>query len=81
MKYARLRLQHTPETRHPMHAFEMEHEQIEDAELRHWNTVVDETYTFVFRVRGDPEPFRAKLASRESTVSYSPMIHSGTDAA
>ena len=81
MKYARLRLQHTPETRHPMHAFEMEHERIEDAELRHWNTVLDETNTFVFRVRGDPEPFRAKLASRESTVSYSPMIHSGTDAA
>ena len=71
MKYARLRVQHTAESRHPMHAFEMAHEEIESAELRHWNTVLDETNTFVFRVRGDPDPFRAKLESRPSTIEYS----------
>ncbi|TKX78552.1 bacterio-opsin activator [Halorubrum sp. SD626R] len=71
MKYARLRVHHTAETRHPMHAFEMAHDRIDSAELRHWNTVLDETNTFVFRVRGDPDPFRAKLESRPSTVEYS----------
>lgn len=71
MKYARLRIQHTPETRHPMHTFEMEHDRIEYAELSHWNMVFDDTNSFVFRVRGDPDPFRAKLESREATVSYS----------
>lgn len=71
MKYARLRIHHDPDTLHPMHAFEMEHERIEHAELRHWNTVLDDTNTFVFRVRGDPEPFRAKLESRAAVLSYS----------
>ncbi|MFC6988621.1 helix-turn-helix domain-containing protein [Haloplanus sp. GCM10025708] len=54
-----------------MHAFEMEHERIERAELRHWNMVLDDTNTFVFRVRGDPDPFGAKLESRDATISYS----------
>ncbi|GAB3695041.1 hypothetical protein GCM10028858_05390 [Halorubrum pallidum] len=54
-----------------MHAFEMDHEAIDSAELRHWNTVLDDTNTFVFRVRGDPDPFRAKLEARPSTVEYS----------
>ncbi|MFB6196020.1 MAG: helix-turn-helix domain-containing protein [Haloplanus sp.] len=71
MKYARLCVHHDAETRHPMHAFEMEHDRIERAELRHWNTVLDGTNTFVFRVRGDPEPFRAKLDARDATVAYS----------
>lgn len=71
MKYARLRVHHEPEQRHPMHAFEMRHEDIERAALVHWNTVLDETNTMVFRVRGDPEPFRAKLDARAATVAYS----------
>ncbi|WP_251343367.1 helix-turn-helix domain-containing protein [Haloplanus halophilus] len=71
MKYARLRIHHDPDSLHPMHAFEMAHDRIESAELLHWNTVLDGTNTFVFRIRGDPEPFRAKLESREVTVDYS----------
>lgn len=71
MKYADLRIHHDPETLHPMHAFEMRHDAIERASLLHWNTVLDGTNTMVFRVRGAPEPFRAKLASREATVAYS----------
>jgi len=71
MKYADVRVHHAPETRHPMHAFEMRHEDIEHASLVHWNTVFDETNTMVFRVRGDPAPFRAKLESRAATLSYS----------
>lgn len=71
MKYARLRIHHAPEALHPMHAFEMHHDRIEYAELCHWNTVLDDTNSFVFRVRGDVDPFRAKLQSRETTVSYS----------
>ncbi|GAB6861316.1 helix-turn-helix domain-containing protein [Haloplanus litoreus] len=71
MKHARLRIHHEPGTLHPMHAFEMEHDRIDRAELLHWNTVLDETNTFVFRVRGDPAPFRAKLDARDVTVSYS----------
>jgi predicted DNA binding protein len=71
MKYVDLRIHHEPETLHPMHAFEMHHEGIERASLLHWNTVLDGTNTMVFRVRGDPEPFRAKLASRDATVAYS----------
>jgi hypothetical protein len=70
MKYARLRIDHTPGTRHPMHTFEMQHDAIEHAELRHWNTVLDDTNSFVFRVRGDPDPFRAKLDARPSALSY-----------
>jgi hypothetical protein len=54
-----------------MHAFEMRHDAIERAALLHWNTVLDETNTMVFRVRGDPEPFRAKLDARAATVAYS----------
>ncbi|RMB25513.1 helix-turn-helix domain-containing protein [Haloplanus aerogenes] len=71
MKYARLRVHHDPDRLHPMHAFEMRHDDIERAALLHWNTVLDETNTMVFRVRGDPEPFRAKLDARAATVAYS----------
>jgi len=84
MKYARLRIDHDPDRLHPMHAFEMRHDDIERAALLHWNTVLDhgpataeddaqrsETNTMVFRVRGDPEPFRTKLESRSATVAYS----------
>lgn len=71
MKYANLRIHHTSDALHPMHAFEMNHDRIEYAELRHWNMVLDDTNSFVFRVRGDPDPFRAKLESREPTISYS----------
>lgn len=71
MKYAQLRIHHDPEALHPMHAFEMDHERIEHAELRHWNMVLDDTNSFVFRIRGDPDPFRAKLESRAATVAYS----------
>jgi hypothetical protein len=71
MKYARIRVHHDPDERHPMHAFEMAHDDIERASLLHWNTVLDETNTMVFRVRGDPGPFRAKLDSRAATVAYS----------
>lgn len=71
MKYARLRIQHDPETRHPMHTFEMEHDRIESAELWHWNTVFNDTNTFVFRVQGDPDPFQTKLDSRDATIAYS----------
>jgi hypothetical protein len=71
MKYARLRIDHDPETLHPMHAFEMEHDRIEAVELCHWNTVFDDTNTFVFRVEGDPDPFRTKLEARPATITYS----------
>jgi hypothetical protein len=71
MKYLRLRIDHAPGAVHPMHAFEMEHDRIEWAELLHWNTVFDETNAQVFRVRGDPAAFRAKLADRDATVAYS----------
>ncbi|WP_248895546.1 helix-turn-helix domain-containing protein [Haloplanus halobius] len=71
MKQLQLRIHHAGEQIHPMHAFEMEHERVEWAELRHWNTVFDETNAQVFRVRGDPEVFRAKLAERDATVAYS----------
>jgi len=94
MKYADLRIHHAPGSLHPMHAFEMCHDDIERAALVHWNTVLDgtngspavadrestagngvrrsvETNTMVFRVRGDPEPFREKLESRAATVAYS----------
>ncbi|SDZ80102.1 Predicted DNA binding protein, contains HTH domain [Haloplanus vescus] len=71
MKYARLRVHHDPDTLHPMHAFEMDHEAIERASLLHWNTVLDETNTMVFRVRGDPAPFRAKLEARDATEAFS----------
>jgi hypothetical protein len=71
MKYARFRIDHDPETLHPMHAFEMENDRIEAVELWHWNTVFDDTNTFVFRVYGDPEPFRTKLESRPATITYS----------
>ncbi|WP_251330544.1 helix-turn-helix domain-containing protein [Haloplanus pelagicus] len=71
MKHARLRIHHDSGTLHPMHAFEMAHERIHRADLLHWNTVLDGTNTFVFRVRGDPAPFRAKLDARDVTVSYS----------
>ncbi|WP_338739665.1 helix-turn-helix domain-containing protein [Haloplanus salilacus] len=71
MKYVDLCIHHEPETLHPMHAFEMNHEGIERASLHHWNTVLDGTNTMVFRVRGDPDPFRAKLDSRDATVAYS----------
>jgi hypothetical protein len=71
MKYARLRVHHAEGALHPMHAFEMRHDRIEWAELRHWNVVFDETNAQVFRVRGDPAPFRAKLDAREETVAYS----------
>ncbi|SDY41647.1 helix-turn-helix domain-containing protein [Halopenitus persicus] len=70
MRYARVRIRHDPGTRHPMHAFEMAHDRIERAELRYWNAVLDGTNAFVFRVVGDPEPFRAKLEARESTIDY-----------
>jgi hypothetical protein len=98
MKYVDLRIHHEAGTLHPMHAFEMHHERIEQASLLHWNTVLDGTdgcncspavadhetstagndfrqsvgtNTMVFRVRGDPAPFRAKLDSRAATVAYS----------
>jgi len=71
MKYADVRIHHDPETLHPMHAFEMHHEAIERASLLRWNTVLDGTNAMVFRVRGDPEPFQAKLESRAATVAYS----------
>ncbi|GAB3322653.1 bacterio-opsin activator [Haloplanus rallus] len=70
MKYARLRVHHDPERRHPMHSFEMHHDDIERATLLHWNTVLDGTNAMVFRIRGDPEPFRAKLDARAATVAY-----------
>jgi hypothetical protein len=54
-----------------MHAFEMRHDDIEWAELIQWNTAWGETNAQVFRVRGDPDAFRAKLAEREATVAYS----------
>jgi len=71
MKYVDLRIHHEAGSLHPMHAFEMRHEAIECAALLHWNTVLDGTNTMVFRVRGDPEPFRAKLDARAATVEYS----------
>ena len=71
MKYVDLRIHHEAGSLHPMHAFEMRHDAIERAALLHWNTVLDETNTMVFRVRGDPEPFRAKLDARAATVAYS----------
>ncbi|MFB6101089.1 MAG: helix-turn-helix domain-containing protein [Haloplanus sp.] len=71
MQYLRLRIDHTDETIHPMHAFEVNHERIEWAELRHWNTVFGETNAQVFRVRGDPAVFREQLATRDATVAYS----------
>jgi hypothetical protein len=71
MKYARVRVHHADGAVHPMHAFEMRSEGIEWAELLHWNTVVGETNAQVFRVRGDPDAFRAKLSNRDATVAYS----------
>lgn len=71
MKYLRLCVRHDDETVHPMHAFEMRHEAIEWAELVHWNAVVGETNTQVFRVRGEPAVFRTKLAERDATEAYS----------
>ena len=71
MKYADLRIHHEAGSLHPMHAFEMRHDDIDGAALLHWNTVLDGTNTMVFRVRGDPDPFRAKLDAREATVEYS----------
>ena len=71
MKYVDLRIHHEAGSLHPMHAFEMRHDDIEGAALLHWNTVLDGTNTMVFRVRGDPDPFRAKLDAREPTVEYS----------
>jgi predicted DNA binding protein len=70
MKYVDLRIHHEAGSLHPMHAFEMRHDAIERAALLHWNTVLDGTNTMVFRVRGDPEPFRAKLDARAATVAY-----------
>ncbi|AXG10708.1 helix-turn-helix domain-containing protein [Haloplanus rubicundus] len=71
MKYVDLRIHHEAGSLHPMHAFEMRHDEIDGAALLHWNTVFDETNTMVFRIRGDPDPFRAKLDAREATVEYS----------
>jgi hypothetical protein len=86
MKYVDLRIHHEAGSLHPMHAFEMRHDDIDGAALLHWNAVLDGTKrssagsdsrrsvgtnTMVFRVRGDPAPFRAKLDSREATVEYS----------
>jgi predicted DNA binding protein len=71
MKYARLRIDHAEEAVHPMHAFEMRHDRIEWAELLHWNVSFNETNTQVFRVRGAPDPFRAKLDERDATEAYS----------
>ncbi|SEH64734.1 HTH DNA binding domain-containing protein [Halopenitus malekzadehii] len=70
MRYARVRIHHDPGTRHPMHTFEMDHDRIERAELRYWNALLDGTNAFVFRVVGDPDPFRARLGARKSTIDY-----------
>ena len=71
MRRLRLRVAHSRETLHPMHAFEMHRDDFHGSELLHWNASLGETNALVFRVRGDPDAYRAALAERSEAVAYS----------
>lgn len=56
---------------HPMHEFEVESEAFHGSELLCWNSALDETNTMIFRVQGDPEAYRERLARREEVLDFS----------
>lgn len=71
MRYLRLRVTHTEDTRHPIHAFEMRHDDFRGSELLHWNVSPGGTSSMIFRVRGDPDTYRELLEARDETLAYS----------
>lgn len=71
MRYLRLRITHTGDTRHPIHAFEMCHEDFRGSELLRWNVSPGGTSSMIFRVRGDPGTYRELLEARAETLAYS----------
>lgn len=77
MDYLRFRIHYSGEPSHPMHEFEMRHDDLHGSELLHWNASIGETNALVFRVRGEPAAYRAKLDRRAETLAYS--VTSATD--
>lgn len=70
MKQLQLRITHTAETLHPMHTFEICHEDFHGSQLLHWNLSLSETNNMIFRIRGDPESYRARMDDRDDVLSY-----------
>lgn len=70
MKCVEFRIVHTDETLHPVHQFEIEHDEFHGSELLHWNPTLSETNSLIFRVRGDPDAYNEILESRDDTLSY-----------
>ncbi|WP_435335938.1 helix-turn-helix domain-containing protein [Haloarchaeobius sp. TZWWS8] len=71
MHYLEVRVSHTESSIHPMHAFEVEHDDFHGSELRYWNPSLGETNALVFRVWGDAEVYRDQLERREEALDFS----------
>lgn len=71
MKYLQLQVTHSVGSLHPMHAYEISHDDLHGSELLYWNPRLGETNALVFRVWGDPHAYRERLDDRDETLDYS----------
>ncbi|PSP71675.1 hypothetical protein BRC80_05105 [Halobacteriales archaeon QH_9_66_26] len=67
MKHLRVRFGFPPRTRHPMHEFLVEHPEMTREELWSWS-FVGGTPTCLFRVEGDIEAYRDRIADVDSVT-------------
>lgn len=78
MRYLRVRLEFSPETRHPMHDFLVTHPEMDREELWAWRFVGTRPAT-LFRVVGSLEPYRERIRDVE-TVADSTLTPVDADA-
>jgi predicted DNA binding protein len=69
MKHLRVRLGFPRRTRHPMHNFLVDDPRMEREELWSWN-VLEGTPTVLFRVVGDLEAYRERIAAVDTVDSF-----------
>lgn len=69
MRYLRVSLEFSSETRHPMHDFLMTHPEMDREELWTWR-FVGERPALLFRVVGPPDPYRDRIRDVETVAEF-----------
>ncbi len=69
MRYLRVRLEFSKQTRHPMHKFLMSHPEMDREELWTWR-FLGETPAVLFRVVGSIEPYKQRIQDVETIVDW-----------
>lgn len=70
MKYLRVAVRESPESRNPMHTFLMDHDEVHLAQLWNWNTTDGDVDVMLFRIVGALDPYTRALDDAPFVTGY-----------